>query len=145
MAYSNYDQNCGYVQGMNSIAGSILEHYNKINEKESYGDFIEKLKKNGKQNEKIIQRLDTSEKSAFWLYVTIMSNYGLRKVYSRDFLDLQTIIQNFEDRLTEKCPRVKTHLDEIGVNCFSIFLASYMTLLMHHCSFETSVKIVDMF
>jgi hypothetical protein len=96
---------------MNSIAGSILEHYHKASasQKMALGCSVSGVRE---------RRLDLSENRAFWLFATIMTKYELRKLYLNSFEFLQQIISKFEMILEEACPEVKSHIAASEVKNF---------------------------
>ena len=98
---------------MNSIAGSILEHYQKANSRP-------KIVLETTENSILETRMDLSEKRAFWLFSTIMAKYELRKLYLNSFEFLQQIISKFELILEQACPEVKSHIEASEVKNFVV-------------------------
>jgi hypothetical protein len=96
---------------MNSIAGSILEHYHKAGASPN-------MALDSCTSSVGVRRLDLSENRAFWLFATIMTKYELRKLYLNSFEFLQQIISKFELILEEACPEVKSHIADSEVKNF---------------------------
>lgn len=99
-AYSHFDSEIGYTQGMNFIAASLLLHMNPDNEKELQEVcFIDK----------------DYEENIFWILVHIMKEKKWRILFLDGTPGIFLMIGNLQKKMKEYIPAILNHITEIGV------------------------------
>lgn len=139
IAFCHFNENCEYTQGMNSIVAMILVHFQKIEKEKSGSDKLPY------SNALFKNRMETSEKNAFWLFISIMFKYGLQNLYSNNFEDLYKTINSLENKLNEFYPEFLEKVKSLDLTCFSLFIVSYMTIFMHNIELDSSTRVFDLF
>jgi len=150
IAFSNFDPQIGYTQGMNYIAGFILRQYfeyqtkfnelNEFNESTEYEiiDNIENATKQKQINDSLIL-----EKS-FWTFVSVMNKIGT--LFSDRLPGFHKSVQCFKKILSYHGPNdLVTHLNEYNV--YPIILSCWYHSLFTYPSMNViiSKRIWDVF
>ena len=123
-AYSIYNNNVGYCQGMNFLVGFLL----------------------------IISGF--REEEVFWVFVAIMENQnkwdkfkieGLKGVYSNYFPLLQQMNELFRVMLINKLPNLRNHLDHQSISELMYFSKWVLSVFLYNFNLIYCVRIWDHF
>lgn len=93
MAYTNFNKNVGYVQGMNIIASCLL--YNVCN-----GDY---------------ELIETYEEQSFWLFACLMEKYEIKLCFSRNMKKVFDLSDSLEFNLQKNQGVVFNHINRSDV------------------------------
>lgn len=100
-AYSHFDKEIGYTQGMNFIAGSLLMLLNPDNEKELQEVFF----------------IDKEyEENIFWILVHIMYEKKWRVLFKDGTPGIYVMMQKLEEKMQSNIPAIYNHIIDIGVS-----------------------------
>ena len=89
-AYSNYDKEIGYLQGMNYIVANILIHLE-----------VKQYKNVKKSFGKKPEQLDIEEK-CFWLFVFMNWKKNYREMFKKDLVKLKELSKFLDFRIKQE-------------------------------------------
>jgi len=92
-AYSNFNKNVGYVQGMNIIASCVL--YNVCNSDYSF--------------------ISTYEEQAFWLFTLLLEQYSIKLCFSANMRKVFELSDSLEFNLQKNQGSVFNHINRSDV------------------------------
>ncbi|XP_038053263.1 TBC1 domain family member 2B-like [Patiria miniata] len=90
-----------------------------------------------------ISLLFLDEEDAFWCLVAIVECIMPADYYSKTLIGSQTDQRVFKDLLSEKLPRLNTHLDNFGIDLSLISFNWFITVFCDNVPPETMVRIWD--
>lgn len=112
-AYSAYDEDVKYCQGMNFIVFLFLDHCNN------------------------------DEERAFWLLVSMMVHLKWRKLYKCDTPKLMKLLERLRKRMKKEVPDVHDHLVASDLPIEGIFAPYFLTLFLYSTPKTIAEKIID--
>jgi len=131
-AYANFDEQIGYTQGSNFIAGALLI----ILDPSKYPN-IEKECAEGYYD---------SEERAFWFLVFIAFKKNWREMFKNGLPKARGMSQHFEEELKKEVPEVHSHIhkfDELSISvCFDQMM---ITMLLLKTPISIAQRIFDVF
>ena len=130
-AYANFDEELGYTQGMNGIAGMLLMILS-LGHEEIEG-----------QESKIKQK--SIEKSVFWIFVHIMKEKGWRRVLTDGTPKLIECCINLDKMLQKELPEIYQKIEDMGLNVDICFNQYFVTMLVYNTPMPLAMKIIDLF
>jgi len=131
-AYANFDEEVGYTQGMNFIAGTILIILDPNNFKMSQNSFFKGY------DEKYIEE-------TFWIFVHIFYVKNYRVIYKKEFPKLTEMINYLDAQIQEKTPDIANFIKEKNLETFLCFHQMFLSLLLVHTPIPISTRILDLF
>jgi hypothetical protein len=114
-AYSTYDTEVKYCQGMNFIAFLFL------------------------------QNLDQSEERAFWLLVAMMNHLKWRKLYKLDTPKLLKLLKRLKNKMIKDVNDVYLHLVDNDLPIEGVFAPYFLTLFLYSTPIPIAERIIDCF
>ncbi|KAM3139731.1 hypothetical protein pb186bvf_008189 [Paramecium bursaria] len=130
-AYSNYDQELGYVQGMNIIVASMLQCYDM-----RHND-VELI------NYEVI---DNRDEMVFLLFDHIMKELGWRDLYVDEFKGLNIQIEFLDQMIQDQLPELHNHFVAEGLQIIQTgFQKYFITALMFQTPKQFAAIIFDSF
>ena len=115
LAYANYDNEVGYVQGMNYIVALLLFY------------------------------LPDSEEDVFWGLHQLMQRKSWRMVYTHNFPKLKSITKLLESRIHQEFPRVLKHMKQNFMEVEGTFSPHFMTLYVYLTPIEIATRLFEIF
>ncbi|EAR89881.3 rab-GTPase-TBC domain protein (macronuclear) [Tetrahymena thermophila SB210] len=128
-AYSHFDQEIGYTQGMNFIAASLLVHLNPDNEKDLEVEFINK----------------EYEENTFWILVHIMHVKNWRILFLDGTPGIHQMIKTLDQKMKEYVPQIFQHIADVGLDSYSCFSQYFFTILLYNAPKTVQKRILDLF
>ncbi|KAL4466571.1 hypothetical protein ABPG73_015142 [Tetrahymena malaccensis] len=128
-AYSHFDQEIGYTQGMNFIAASLLIHLNPDNEKDLEVEFINK----------------EYEENTFWILVHIMKIKNWRILFLDGTPGIHQMIKILDQKMKEYIPKIYQHIADVGLESYSCFSQYFFTILLYNAPKTVQKRILDLF
>ncbi|KAL4483879.1 hypothetical protein ABPG72_006254 [Tetrahymena utriculariae] len=128
-AYSHFDQEIGYTQGMNFIAASLLVHLNPDNEKDLEVQFINK----------------EYEENTFWILVHIMQIKNWRILFLDETPGIHMMIKTLDQKMKEYIPQIFNHIADVGLDSYSCFSQYFFTILLYNAPKTVQKRILDLF
>lgn len=114
-AYSVYDEEVKYCQGMNFIVFLFLKN------------------------------LEQDEERAFWLLVAMMKHLKWRKLYKLDTPKLLKLLDRLKKKMKKEVEDVLIHLMEHDLPIEGVFAPYFITLFLYSTPIVTAEKIIDCF
>lgn len=114
-AYSTYDTDVKYCQGMNFIVFLFLKN------------------------------LDDNEERAFWLLVAMMNKLKWRKLYKLDTPKLMKLLERLRKKMKKEVPEVYQHLMDQDLPIEGIFAPYFLTLFLYSTPINIAERIIDCF
>lgn len=154
IAYSNFDKDVGYVQGLNFIVGSILyniHHRNFKNLRYSYGRDIKELNYIAKNINQINSDYEefkdngVIEALTFWIVIYIFYSMNWRELFMDNFPKMYILIDCLENNIREEFPEFYDLLLENDITIQEIFGNSILSILFYKIPLEYTDKIIDNF
>lgn len=115
MAYANYDNEVGYVQGMNYIVALLLFY------------------------------LPDQEENIFWGLHQLMQHRNWRLVYTHNFPKLKSITTLLENRIQSEYPKVLKHMKANYMEVEGTFSPHFMTLYVYLTPVEIATRLFEIF
>ncbi|CAD7953005.1 unnamed protein product [Amoebophrya sp. A25] len=112
-AYSNFNMDVGYCQGMNFIAGLLL----------------------------LVS--GSNEEETFWMFVSLMELRGLKGFYKDKFPMLRVYLKAFDRLLGEQLPELREHFQVEGVQPAVYLHQWFLTLYINCLPLQTVLVIWD--
>jgi len=115
VAYANYDNEVGYVQGMNYIVALLLFY------------------------------LPDQEENIFWGLHQLMQHRNWRLVYTHNFPKLKSITTLLENRIQSEYPKVLKHMKANYMEVEGTFSPHFMTLYVYLTPVEIATRLFEIF
>jgi len=112
-AYSIYDREVGYLQGLNFIVAFLL----------SVSGF--------------------REKECFWMFIAIIRKLGISGLFEDEFPLLHTFLEEFDTLYNEHLPKLRDHFKSQGVVDHMWVSKWFSTLYLYRIPFAVAVRIWD--
>ena len=114
-AYSRYDEDVKYCQGMNFIVFLFLEN------------------------------LENNEERAFWLLVAMMKHLKWRKLYKLDTPKLMKLLDRLKKKMKKEIPDVHDHMVALELPIEGVFAPYFLTLFLYSTPMNIAERIIDCF
>ena len=116
-AYASYDNEVGYVQGMNYIVAFFLFYLPD----------------------------PADEERVFWCLHQLMQQRNWRLVFTANFPKLKSITRILEARMQQEMPRVLRHLKDNYMEVEGTFSPHFMTLYVYLTPIEIATRLFEIF
>lgn len=121
-AVAHHEPEVGYVQGMNFIVAGLLYSLAGV----------------GKIR-------PTDEKMAFLFMLSILTKYGVEKLYTKDMREIMKITASLETSIEFKEPAIHMALTSIDSPTFIFFSSMLFSICLHVVKIELAPRILDLF
>lgn len=112
-AYSTYDSEVKYCQGMNFIVFIFLEN------------------------------LERDEERTFWLLVSMMKHHKWRKLYKLDTPKLLKLLDKLKKKMKKEVEDIYLHLMQNDLPIEGVFAPYFLTLFLYSTPINIAVRIID--
>ena len=84
-----------------------------------------------------------TEEDAFWMLAVLLENVLVRDCYTTNLSGCHVEQRVFKDLLAQKCPRIATHLDDMGFDVSLVATEWFLCLFSKSLPSETTLRVWD--
>ncbi|KAF3510444.1 hypothetical protein F2Q69_00003117 [Brassica cretica] len=84
-----------------------------------------------------------TEEDAFWMLAVLLENVLVRDCYTTNLSGCHVEQRVFKDLLSQKCPRIATHLDDMGFDVSLVATEWFLCLFSKSLPSETTLRVWD--
>ncbi|KAF8094226.1 hypothetical protein N665_0367s0014 [Sinapis alba] len=84
-----------------------------------------------------------TEEDAFWMLAVLLENVLVRDCYTTNLSGCHVEQRVFKDLLAQKCPRIATHLDDMGFDVSLVATEWFLCLFSKSFPSETTLRVWD--